>query len=276
MDILIEYEHIIRPGIFVGLLFLLAGIEFLIPLAERSISRPRQWLTNISIVIIDTITLKLIFPLLAVGVAKYADKNSVGLFNLVEVNYMISIILSLFMLDLLIYGQHLIMHKIPQFWRLHRMHHTEIGLDVTSAVRFHPFEIIISMLIKMAFVLIMGIPVAAVILFEVVLNGLALFNHSNIKIPAPLESILRKIIVTPEIHWIHHSEFKNETNSNFGFNLCIWDKIFGTYIDKPKVGFKEMNQGLPEFGLDKPLGLNELIVSPFKEYPSTDNKNKAK
>ncbi len=274
MNILIEYEHIIRPSIFVGLLLILAGLEFLIPLAQRRITRPRQWLTNITIVIIDNLTLKLLFPLLAVGVAKYADENSIGLFNLIEVNYMISVILSLFMLDFLIYGQHLVMHKMPQFWRLHRMHHTEIGLDVTSAVRFHPIEIIISMLIKMAFVLIIGIPIVAVILFEVVLNGLALFNHSNIKVPTPLESILRKFIITPEIHWIHHSNFEDETNSNYGFNLCIWDKLFGTYIDKPKVGYKNMEQGLVEFGLDKPLGLSELIISPFKKYPLTDDKNK--
>ena len=276
MNILIEYEYIIRPGIFIGLLFILAGIEFLIPLAQRRITRSRQWLTNITIVIIDNLTLKLFFPLLAVGIAKYADENSIGLFNLIEINYIVSVVLSLLMLDLLIYGQHLMMHKMPFFWRLHRMHHTEIGLDVTSAVRFHPIEIIISMLIKMAFVLMMGIPIAAVILFEVVLNGLALFNHSNIKVPAFLEKILRTIVITPEIHWIHHSKFEDETNSNYGFNLCIWDKLFGTYIDRPKVGYRDMEQGLVEFGLDKSLSLSELIISPFKEYPLLNDKNKEK
>jgi len=157
---------------------------------------------------------------------------------------------------------------VPVLWRLHRMHHTELGLDVTTANRFHPIEIIISMLIKMGFVLILGVPVVAVILFEILLNGLALFNHSNIKLPASLEKILRIFIITPEIHWIHHSEIAVETNSNYGFNLCIWDKIFGTYTSKPILAFDEMHQGLSEFGLEKPLDIIELIISPFKNYPA--------
>lgn len=274
IDILIEHEQAIRIGVFIGLLVLLSGAEFIIPLAKRQTVRPRQWFTNIAIVVIDNFTLKLLFPLLAVGTATYASQNGYGLFNVIDLNYSVAFIISLFALDLLIYGQHVMMHNIPLLWRLHRMHHTELGLDTTSAVRFHPIEIILSMLIKMLFVLLMGVPVAAVILFEILLNGLALFNHSNLKLPTAIERVLRLIIITPEIHWIHHSEINAETNSNYGFNLCLWDRLFSTYIDKPTKEYPEMRQGLCEFGFEKSLSLPELLISPFKDYPNQKDKNK--
>ncbi len=274
MDFLINNEQTIRLSVFIGLLVLLAVAELIAPLASRQISRAKQWVTNISIVIVDTITLRILFPILAVGVASYARENGIGLFNLITVNYWVSFVLSLLLLDVLIYAQHVMMHKVPMLWRLHRMHHTELGLDVTSAIRFHPIEIVISMLIKMLFVLIMGIPVAAVIVFEILLNGLALFNHSNLKLPRWMETILRRIIITPELHWIHHSEIVRETNSNFGFNLCIWDKIFSTYLDKPTFDYPQMRQGLPEFGYEKPLNFIELIISPFQKYPKIEDKKK--
>lgn len=265
MNILIEFEQIIRPGIFLGLLVLLACAEFFFPLAKRKCPRVRQWMINLSIVLIDTFTLKLIFPVLAVGVAQYASEHSVGLFNFIELPFPVTLLTSLLMLDLLIYGQHVMIHKVPLFWRFHRVHHTELGLDVTSAVRFHPVEIIISMLIKMAFVLLMGIPVVAVIIFEVLLNGLALFNHSNLKLPKSVDKILRYLIVTPETHWIHHSEIVKETNSNYGFNLIIWDKLFSTYRARPEVDYPQMQQGLKEFGLKVPLSLYQLLILPFKK-----------
>jgi len=274
MNTIIEYEQIIRPGVFIALFVLLGIAEFLAPLAKRRESRLHQWFTNLAMVTIDNFILKLLFPLLAVGVAGYARENGIGLFNIISLPEILTITLSLLMLDVLIYGQHVMMHKIPMLWRLHRMHHSELGLDVTSAIRFHPIEIIISMLIKMLFVLIIGIPVLAVIIFEVILNGLALFNHSNIKLPTPLEKILRIVFITPEIHWIHHSEVVAETNSNYGFNLCVWDKVFDTYIDKPTLTYEQMRQGLTEFGFDKPLNLIELLVSPFKDDPQPKIKNK--
>ncbi len=267
MDFLLENEQSFRLGVFLGLLTILALAEFISPLAKRQVSRPYQWFTNISIVVIDSLTLRLMVPMLAVGVAHYANETNIGLFNIIEINQWTTFILSLLLLDILIYGQHVVMHKVPLLWRLHRMHHSELGLDVTSAVRFHPIEIIVSMLIKMAFVLIMGIPVAAVIVFETLLNGLALFNHSNLKLPRTLERFLRLFIITPEVHWIHHSEVDRETNSNFGFNLSIWDRIFGTYLDKPTLKHNEMRQGLREFGFKKPLNIIELVVSPFRNYP---------
>ncbi|MEZ5757720.1 MAG: sterol desaturase family protein [Emcibacteraceae bacterium] len=226
MNFLVEHEQVIRVSVFLGILVLLSGLELLIPLAKRRLSRPNQWFTNLAIVLLDNLTLKILFPLLAAGVAKFADENGYGLFNIIYAPYWISFIISLIFLDLLIYTQHVMMHKVPLLWRFHRMHHTELGLDATSALRFHPIEIVISMLIKMGFILIMGIPVAAVILFEILLNGLAIFNHSNIKLPEIIERPLRRIIITPEVHWIHHSELSFETNSNYGFNLSLWDRIF--------------------------------------------------
>lgn len=267
MDFLIAQEQNIRLGFFLSLLVIFASLEFISPLAKRRAARLSQWLTNISITVINTIIMRLILPIFAVGASKYATENNIGLFNMVEFGFWPTFILSLLLLDALIYGQHVMMHKIPLLWRLHRMHHTELGLDVTSAVRFHPIEIIFSMLIKMTFVLVMGIPVVAIIFFEITLNGLALFNHSNIKLPRAIERFLRKLFITPEIHWIHHSEIVNETNSNYGFNLVIWDKIFGTYLDKPTLTYAELRQGLKEFGFQKPLSLFELIISPFKSYP---------
>ena len=273
IEILIEHEQTIRVSVFIGLLVLLSCAEFFIPLAKRQTVRLRQWFTNLAIVVIDTLTLRLIFPLLAVGTATYADQQGYGLFNIVDLNYWATFIISLLALDLLIYGQHVMMHNIPMLWRLHRMHHTELSLDTTSAVRFHPLEIVLSMLIKMLFVLIMGVPAAAVILFEILLNGLALLNHSNIKLPGLIERFLRLIIITPEVHWIHHSEINAETNSNYGFNLCLWDRLFSTYIDKPTKDYPDMRQGLREFGFEKSLSLPELIISPFKEYPDQKDMN---
>lgn len=265
MAILIEYEQIIRFSVFLSLLVALAGAEFFFPLAKRRCARLKQWFINLSIVLIDSISLKLFLPFLAVGVAQYAFEHSIGLFNIIDFPIWVEIILSLLLLDLIIYGQHVMMHKIPLFWSLHKMHHTELGLDVTSAVRFHPIEIIISMLIKMLFVLVMGIPITAVILFEIILNGLALFNHSNLKLNKSLDKQLRKCIVTPSIHWIHHSRIVKETNSNYGFNLIIWDKLFSTFRAKPSVDYAEMQQGLREFSVSRPLNIYELLILPFKK-----------
>ena len=263
MDFLISYQHIIRPSVFVTLFILLAFAELRTPISRRKTSRPVQWSINLSLAIINGIFLKLLMPILAVGSAIYASEHQLGLFNQLQLPYFVVFILSLLFLDLIIYWQHVLFHKVPVLWRLHRVHHTEIGLDVSSAVRFHPIEMILSMLIKMAFVFILGVPVEAVILFEILLNALALFNHSNLKLPVRLDKILRKLIVTPEVHWIHHSPIVKETNSNYGFNLIIWDKLFATYTSKPSVEYKLMQQGLYEFGLVKGLTLYQLLISPF-------------
>ncbi|MCW8995058.1 MAG: sterol desaturase family protein [Psychromonas sp.] len=268
MNLLIEYESIIRTALFLTLFFSLAAAEFFFPLAKRKCARIRQWTVNFTLVVIDNITIHLLLPLLAVGVAQYAAEYSLGIFNIINIPSWAAISLSLLLLDLLIYGQHLIMHQIPLLWRLHRIHHTELGLDVSSAVRFHPLEIMLSMLIKMLFVLLLGIPVVAVIIFEVLLNALALFNHSNLKLNKSLDSYLRKCIVTPEVHWIHHSQRVKETNSNYGFNLIIWDKLFATYTEQPSVDYPQLQQGLRDFAAQGPLSLYQLLMLPFKKARS--------
>lgn len=263
MDTLQDYQDIIRLTVFCAVFIILAIAEYLFPLAKRKSPRYQQWSVNLSIALINSLSLHLLLPVLAVGAAHYAKVHGIGLFNCLDIPYAVVVILSLLLLDLIIYGQHLVLHKIPLLWTLHRMHHTEIGLDASSAVRFHPIEMIISMLIKMAFVLLLGVPVVAVILFELLLNGLALFNHSNLKLSPAADKCLRKVIVTPEVHWVHHSKIVTETNSNYGFNLIIWDKLFSTYLAKPAVEHSKMQQGLSEFGVKKPLTLFALLASPF-------------
>lgn len=263
MEFITEFQEILRPLVFFILLFAFLLAEYFYPLAKRKCHRMMQWSTNISLAIINSISLHIILPILAVGVAQLADQQQIGLFNIIELPDLMVIIISLILLDFIIYWQHRLFHNIPILWRLHRLHHTEIGLDTTSAVRFHPIEIILSMLIKMFFVLLLGIPVVAVIIFEILLNGLALFNHSNIKLAAIVDTFLRKLIVTPNVHWIHHSPKVKETNSNYGFNLIIWDKIFNSYVAKPTQDYSEMQQGLSDFGLTKSLNLKQLLLIPF-------------
>lgn len=263
MNFLIQYEHIIRPSVFIGLFVILAMAESRRPLANRKNTRKTQWATNLSLAVINTLCLKLLIPVLAVGAALFAKEHHLGLFNLWQLPSLITIIASLLLLDFIIYWQHLIFHKVPLLWKLHRVHHTEIGLDVSSAVRFHPLEMLLSMFIKMLFIILLGVPIEAVILFEVLLNALALFNHSNLKLPRSLDNMLRVLIVTPEVHWIHHSPIAKETNSNYGFNLIIWDKLFSTYCQQPTHQYSKMQQGLNQFGLQKSMPLMTLLMSPF-------------
>lgn len=263
MAFITEFQEIIRPLVFFILLIAFLLAENFYPLAKRKCNRLMQWSTNISLAIINTISLHIVLPLLAVGVAQLASQHQIGLFNIIEFPELMVTLISLILLDFIIYWQHRLFHNIPILWRLHRLHHTEIGLDTTSAVRFHPIEIILSMLIKMFFVLLLGIPVVAVIIFEILLNGLALFNHSNVQLPTSIDRCLRKLIVTPNVHWIHHSPKLKETNSNYGFNLIIWDKIFNSYVAKPMQDYRDMQQGLSDFGLTKSLNLKQLLLIPF-------------
>lgn len=269
MNLLIDNEQTIRPIVFIALLVIFAIAEYSFPLAKRQSSHLRQWSTNIGLVIISSLLLKISLPLLAVGAAQWSHSNGVGLINSVEFfsgGYvaMIIIFASVVLMDFIIYWQHVLMHNIPLLWRMHQVHHCEAGLDVSSAVRFHPFEMLFSMLVKIAFIVMLGIPVVAVILFEIILNAMALFNHSNIKLPQRLDKYLRKLVVTPEVHWIHHSQIVRETNSNYGFNLIIWDKLFGSYIDKPKQDYKELQQGLSQYNHQQPFTIISLLMLPFR------------
>lgn len=244
-------EKSIRLTISLGLLIIFAIIEAIIPRKKRTLPRLQRWWTNLSMVAIDTVVLRLLFPGAAVGFAILMTQKNFGLFNNVKLPITLEIILGVLILDFAIWLQHVISHKFKILWRLHRVHHADPDLDVTSGNRFHPLEIVFSMLYKFGWIFILGPSAGSVVIFEVILNGLALFNHANMKIPLGLDRVLRWFIVTPEMHRIHHSTIPKEHHSNFGFNLSLWDRLFKTYTDKASLPQEEMKIGLDDFSEPK-------------------------
>jgi sterol desaturase/sphingolipid hydroxylase (fatty acid hydroxylase superfamily) len=255
----------IRPVIFVGLLLGFGIIEFLLPRRTLKPIKTKRWITNLLIIFIDSVLVKLLFKTAAIGVALWAVINGYGLFNFIEAPYWLAFGLSFAVLDFSIWLTHVASHKIPILWKIHRMHHSDVDIDASTGIRFHPFEIVLSMCWKFLVVLVLGAPVLSVLIFEIVLNSGALFNHSNIKIPLKFDRILRWIIVTPDMHRVHHSVISREHNSNYGFNLSIWDKIFSTYVDQPEMGHREMTIGLPDWQDEKPARLDWAMMVPFKK-----------
>lgn len=262
-ETLLTNEPVLRLSAFLGIFVLMALWELFAPRRPQTVSKPGRWVNNIGIVVVDTLVLRILFPTLAVGVALWAESNNWGLLNFLGAPAWLAIPVAFLALDLLIYVQHVVMHKVPVLWRLHMMHHTDLDLDVTSGARFHPVEIILSMLIKMAFVLLLGAPAVAVLIFEVVLNATAMFNHSNVRLPLGLDRVLRLILVTPDMHRVHHSVIRGETDSNYGFNLPWWDRIFRTYRDQPAEGHDGMTIGLPDYRDPGRLTLPKLLALPF-------------
>lgn len=261
-----EYQTIIRLSFFLGIFVLVASWEVLAPRRKLVASKFVRWYSNISIVVINSALLHLIFPILAVGLAAVAKEKGWGIFNNIEVPVWLAIVVSVLVMDFIIYLQHAMFHFIPLLWLLHRMHHADLDIDVTTGARFHPIEIIISMLIKISVVLVIGPPVIAVIIFEVLLNLTAMFNHGNIYIPVKIDRVLRLFVVTPDMHRVHHSTTPKETNSNFGFNIPWWDRIFGTYCAQPEKGHTDMVIGLNYFRDHKELHIYKLLVQPFRGY----------
>ena len=257
-------ETTIRLGIFIGLFVLLAACELFVPRRKIHPSKNSRWITNWAIVVIDSILVRLLFKTAAVGGAIWAAQEGFGLFNLVAVPYWVAFIACFVVLDFAVWLSHVASHKIPMFWRIHRMHHSDVDFDVTTAIRFHPIEIILSMVWKYAVVLALGAPYACVLVFEILLNGGAMFNHANIKLPLGFDRILRMIIVTPDMHRVHHSVERNETDSNYGFNFSIWDRVFGTYTDQPSRGHDDMQIGLPQWQDENPTKLGWSLSVPFQ------------
>lgn len=260
-----ENEVAIRFGVFLGLFALFAFLEVLMPRRERNQPRSKRWVTNWSITILNTVTLRLmavLLPLLAVGAAIDATAQGWGLLNTLAWPSWIEVILAILILDLAIWAQHLITHKIPVLWRLHRVHHADVDMDVTTAIRFHPVEIALSMLLKIGLVYLLGPSAVAVILFEVLLNGTALFNHANIRLPLRFDAALRRVLVTPDMHRVHHSVHRSEHDSNYGFALSVWDRLFGTYVAQPAAGHDKMRVGL-EWQDDRPSRLGWSLRLPF-------------
>ena len=261
-----ENEALIRLSFFVGLFALFASLEAFMPRRERRQRRSARWFTNWSIVILDTLTLRalaLLLPLLAVGAAVDAERQGWGLFNSVDLPIAVEIVAAVLIFDLAIWAQHLVTHKVPFLWRIHRVHHADRDMDVTTAIRFHPVEIALSMLLKIGLVYLLGPAAVAVIIFEVLLNGTAMFNHANLKLPLWLDRILRLFIVTPDMHRVHHSVDRSEHDSNYGFALSIWDRVFGTYSAQPRDGHETMQVGL-EWQDDRPSQLGWSLALPFR------------
>ncbi len=243
----IEHEIAIRLGFFLGIFILMAGWEVYAPRRHLTVSKMLRWWNNLALTLFNSLILRLIFPMGGIGVAVYAQINGWGLFNWIQLHAWFAIIVSVILLDLVIYWQHVMMHALPLLWRIHRAHHADLDIDVTTGARFHPLEMLLSMLIKFAVIVILGAPVLAVLIFELVLNAMAMFNHSNIRLPLMLDQILRQLLVTPDMHRVHHSVIVKEMNSNYGFNLVIWDKLFSTYRDQPEAGHSNMAIGMSEW-----------------------------
>ncbi|WP_417617063.1 sterol desaturase family protein [Oceanisphaera sp.] len=260
---MLEHEPWIRLGCFAGVLLTMMLWEWRSPRRPQHLGRLRRWPHNLLLVVINTLLLRLFFPLAAVGAALLASEHGWGLFNLLAIPFWLKLVLCLLILDLLIYWQHRLFHALPGLWRLHRVHHADLEFDVTTGLRFHPLEILLSMLLKLAAVILLGAPALAVLLFEVLLNATAMFNHGNIKLPKRLDAVLRRVLVTPDMHRVHHSVIPTETDSNFGFNLPWWDRLFGTYQAQPKAGQLGMTIGLTQFRDPAELRLHRLLLQPF-------------
>ena len=259
-----QNEGTIRLSIFLGVLVAMALWEIAAPRRALGQSKWRRWGGNLGIVILNTITVRLLFPILAVGVAVWADQKGWGLFNLLALPGWLEVAAAAALLDLVVYWQHRLFHVIPLFWRMHRMHHADLDFDVTTALRFHPFEIVLSMVIKIAAVLILGPAALAVLIFEVLLNGTAMFNHGNVRLPLPLDRWLRLLVVPPDMHRVHHSIEGREYNSNYGFNLPWWDRLFGSYRDQPAAGHSQMQIGLRAYSGRICANLIWMLVLPFR------------
>lgn len=256
-------EQNIRLAFFFGVLAVVAVCELIAPRRALTGSKRQRWIANLSLVGINTAVVRFFQPLLPVGMALMAQKYGWGILNIIILSSWIKIVLAVVALDFFIYLQHVLFHFLPTLWRLHRMHHTDLDIDVTTGNRFHPIEILISMAIKLAAVALLGAPVTAVIVFEVTLNATSMFNHGNIRIPLALDRWLRLIVVTPDMHRVHHSVITRETNSNFGFNLPWWDRLGGTYRPQPEQGHEGMIIGVKEFRDPATLTLPRLLIQPF-------------
>lgn len=261
---LLSHEPAIRLGAFAGIFAVMALWEALAPRRRQVIGRWQRWPGNLGIVVLDSVLVRLLFPTAAVGVALYAEAHGWGLLHVLKAPNWLALGAAVLLLDLAIYLQHVLFHAVPALWRLHRMHHTDLEFDLTTGARFHPLEILLSLGIKLGVVVALGAPATAVLVFEVLLNATAMFNHSNVRLPLPLDRLLRRCLVTPDMHRVHHSWHPDETNANFGFNLPWWDRLFGTYRAQPRDGHTGMTIGIHQFRDPRELRLDRMLWQPFR------------
>lgn len=257
-------EPAIRLICFVGVLSAMALFELAAPRRRLVLGRTWRWFTNLGLVVIDTVALRVLFPFLAVGMAEIAAARGWGLFNWIDLPLWFEVAAAVILLDLAIYAQHVASHRIPLLWRVHQVHHADRDIDVTTGLRFHPVEICLSMLWKFVVVIALGPTGFAVFLFEVILNGTAMFNHSNVRLPLALDRIVRLAVVTPDMHRVHHSVIRREHDTNYGFSLSVWDRFFRTYTDQPEKGHDGMTIGLNPYQTDRPARLDWSLLLPFR------------
>jgi sterol desaturase/sphingolipid hydroxylase (fatty acid hydroxylase superfamily) len=257
-------EAAIRLGFFLGMFVLIGVWEALAPRRALTVSRALRWTSNLGVVVLNTVVLRLMFPLAGAGMALFCAEHGWGLLNHFQVPTVLAVLLAVIAMDFIIWLQHVMVHAVPALWRLHQVHHADLDYDVTTGARFHPLEIVLSMLIKFATIVVLGAPVIAVVIFEVMLNATAMFNHGNIRLPATLDRWLRWVVVTPDMHRVHHSIEDDETNSNFGFNLTWWDRLFGTYRDQPRAGQLGMTIGIRDHRDPREVArLDGMLLLPF-------------
>ena len=261
---LLSHEPTVRLAVFLGIFAIIAAWELAAPRRVLRESKSLRWTHNLALTMLNIVLVRVALPVVAIGVAALAAERGMGLLNLFHVPHPLAILLSVLALDLAIYLQHLMFHAVPLFWRLHRVHHADLDFDVTTGARFHPIEIGLSMLIKFAVILALGPPAVAVLVFEMLLNASSMFNHGNVRFPAAIDRVLRRVVVTPDMHRVHHSIDPRETNSNFGFSLPWWDRLFGTYRTEPQAGHEAMTIGIDRFRAPRELWLDRMLLQPFR------------
>jgi len=273
-SLLLSNEPVLRLGIFLAVFSAMAVWEIAVPRRVLRQEKGTRWTNNLVLVILNTILLRVLVPTTTVELALRVGESGTGLLNHFTVPYPVAVVVSILLLDLVIYLQHLMFHAVPVLWRLHRMHHADLDFDVTTGARFHPIEIVLSMLIKFAAIAVFGPPAVAVLVFEVLLNAAAMFNHANVRIHPAWDRILRWIVVTPDMHRVHHSIDAPETNSNFGCNLPWWDRLFGTYRAQPAAGHEQMTIGIGRFRRARDLWLDRMLAIPFHDDAGDDAVNR--
>lgn len=268
-EVILAVEPVARLSAFVAIFAAMAAWEMIAPRRKPKIARGTRWPGNIGIVVLDTVLVRLLFPTTAVGLALVAEVHGWGLFHALNMPMWAAVPAAVIVLDLAIYLQHVLFHAVPSLWRLHRVHHADQELDVTTGARFHPVEILLSMGLKLGVVAALGAPAVAVLAFEVLLNATSMFNHSNVGMPTWLDPVLRRVVVTPDMHRVHHSAAARETDSNFGFNLPWWDHLFGTYRDQPAAGHEAMAIGVDELRDPAEQRLDRMLTQPFRGVDKT-------
>jgi sterol desaturase/sphingolipid hydroxylase (fatty acid hydroxylase superfamily) len=264
----LEREAVLRLGCFVAIFIVMMCWEVFAPKRVLSVSKLQRWSNNLGLLLLNSLVLRLLFPAAAVGIAYAAGEAGWGIFNWLTLPFWLEVIAAVLLLDLAIYLQHLLMHRVPLLWRLHRVHHADLDIDMTTGSRFHTLEILLSMLIKWAVIFVLGPALLAVLIFESLLNGMAIFNHANVRLPVTLDRVLRLLLITPDVHRVHHSILLRETNSNYGFNLSIWDRLFRTYRAQPEKGHDGMTIGIPGFRDARQVDrLPGMLALPFVDKP---------